>query len=156
MNTMNDPVINALTVLLEQNSAALLEAQKMVRAVTRALLARKVLALEPAAVRLDMVPEEFEEGVRAHSAAVFDSSGKLLRSFEGDSENPLDESITGLLEAVAPEAGSDAWFRYVSFLERCSLDLVEALRPESETDPWLRFVCFELPELGDSDGLRAA
>lgn len=140
MSTENELGDNVLVLLLERRNAELKHTQESIRAITRTLVARKVLALEPAAVRLEIVPETFEEGVRAHSCAVFDPEGVLLRSFEGDSENPVDEAITGLLDDLTPEPGTDAWFRYVTFFERCSVDLLEAMNPDAGNEPWLRLV----------------
>ncbi|MCC3292485.1 hypothetical protein [Arthrobacter sp. zg-Y1110] len=140
MSIENNPGDTMLVQLIARHNADLMKAQENIRTITRTLLARRVLTLEPSAVRLEVVPEEFEEGVRAHSAAVFNSEGTLLRSFEGDSEDPVDESVTELLEALTPEPGTDAWFRYVQFFEPCTMDLLDAMQPKPGTDPWLRHV----------------
>lgn len=124
-------VSDALLVhLLARHSADYLRAEEGIRTVGRALLARRVIALEPTAVLLEVIPEEFEAGARAHSAIAFDKDGALLRSFEGDSEDKEDEEITGLLETAAPERESDEWFGYANHLDSCHLDLVKAANAE--------------------------
>lgn len=115
-----------LVELLAGHRADHLRAKEGIRTVGRKLLARRVLALEPTAVLLEVIMEESEAGARADSAIALDKDGAVLRSFEGDSEDEVDEEITGLLETAVPDRGSDEWFGLVYHLDSFHLDLVAA------------------------------